>query len=302
MTGVLGFRDHLASVAGEVEETLDRLLAPRHGLAPGEPRLWEAMRYATLGGGKRLRAYLAVEAATMFGVDRASGLRVGAAVECLHAYSLAHDDLPAMDDDDLRRAKPTTHRAFDEATAILAGDALQALAFEILADPATHADGAVRAELCLGLARAAGAPGMVGGQMVDIAAETAAKPFDLATITRLQALKTGALIRFSAEAGAILGRDAGARATLGDYAGHLGLAFQIRDDLLDVEGDEGSAGKRLQKDAHAGKATFVSELGPAGARRAAEDEVAAAIAALAPFGPRAGRLREAAEFAIQRIN
>ncbi len=297
-----GFRDHLASVADEVEETLDRLLTPADALAPGEPRLWEAMRHATLGGGKRLRAYLAVEGAAMFGVERAGALRAGAAVECLHAYSLAHDDLPAMDDDDLRRGKPTTHRAFDEATAILAGDALQTLAFEILADPATHADPAVRAELCLGLAGAAGAPGMVGGQMVDIAAETAAGPFDLATITRLQALKTGALIRFAAEAGAILGKDPGARATLADYARHLGLAFQIRDDILDVEGDEGSAGKRLQKDAGAGKATFVSLLGIEGARRAAENEAAAAIAALASFGPRAGRLREAAEFAIQRIS
>jgi farnesyl diphosphate synthase len=299
---MLGFHDHLASVAGEVEETLDRLLTPGGTLAPGEPRLWQAMGHATLGGGKRLRAYLAVEAAAMLGVDRARGLRAGAAVECLHAYSLVHDDLPAMDDDDLRRGKPTTHRAFDEATAILAGDALQALAFGILADPATHGDGTVRAELCSGLARAAGAAGMVGGQMVDIAAETADVPLDLAAITRLQALKTGALIRFSAEAGAILGRDPGAQARLADYAGHLGLAFQIRDDLLDLEGDEGSAGKRLGKDAHAGKATFVSLLGAEAARRMAADEVAAAIAALAPFGARARRLREAAEFAIQRVS
>jgi farnesyl diphosphate synthase len=304
MTQSLCFRDHLVRVAGEVEATLDRLVAPGAGnaLAPGEPRLWEAMRYATLGGGKRLRAYLAVEAAAMFGVDRAGGLRAGAAVECLHAYSLVHDDLPAMDDDDLRRGKPTAHRAYDDATAILAGDALQTLAFEILAGPATHPDPAVRAELCLGLARAAGAPGMVGGQMVDIAAETAAEPFDLPAITRLQALKTGALIRFSAEAGAILGRDEGARARLAGYATHLGLAFQIRDDLLDVEGDESSAGKRLNKDTVAGKATFVSLLGVDGARRAAEDEIAAATAALAPFGSRARRLREAAEFAIQRVS
>jgi farnesyl diphosphate synthase len=260
------------------------------------------MRYATLGGGKRLRAFLAVESAALFGVDRASALRAGAAVECVHAYSLVHDDLPSMDDDDLRRGKPTAHRAFDEATAILAGDALQALAFEILADQATHPDPGVRAELCLRLARAAGAPGMVGGQMVDIAAETAAEPFDLPTITRLQALKTGALIRFSAEAGAILGGDAEGRARLSGYAGHLGLAFQIRDDLLDVEGDEGSAGKRLGKDANAGKATFVSLLGVEGARRAARDEVAAAIAALGPLAPRARWLREAAEFAIQRVS
>ena len=297
-----GFRDHLTRVAEEVEDTLDRLLTPPAGLAPGEARLWEAMRYATLGGGKRLRAYLAVEGAAMFGVDRAGALRAGAAVECLHAYSLVHDDLPAMDDDDLRRGKPTTHKAFDDATAILAGDALQTLAFEILADPGTHADGAIRAELCLALARAAGAPGMVGGQMVDIAAETAPAPFDLETIKRLQALKTGALIRFAVEAGAILGGDAAARAALGRYAGHLGLAFQIRDDLLDVEGDPEAVGKGVRKDANAGKATFVSELGIDGARKAAGAEVEAATAALAPFGDRARRLREAAEFAIHRVS
>lgn len=297
-----GFRDHLTRVADEVEDTLERLLTPGDSLAPGEARLWEAMRYATLGGGKRLRAYLAVEGAAMFGVARSGALRAGAAVECLHAYSLVHDDLPAMDDDNLRRGKPTTHRAYDEATAILAGDALQTLAFEILADPATHADGAVRAELCLALARAAGAPGMVGGQMVDIAAETAAAPFDLETVKRLQALKTGALIRFSAEAGAILGGDAEGRVALGRYAGHLGLAFQIRDDLLDVEGDAQAVGKGLRKDADAGKATFVSELGVDGARKASKDEVEAAIAALAPLGARAQRLREAAEFAIHRAS
>jgi farnesyl diphosphate synthase len=299
---VTAFRDHLTRVAEEVEDTLDRLLTPGDGLAPGEARLWEAMRYATLGGGKRLRAYLAVEGAAMFGVPREGALRAGAAVECLHAYSLVHDDLPAMDDDDLRRGKPTTHKAYDDATAILAGDALQTRAFEILADPATHPDGAVRAELCLALARAAGAPGMVGGQMIDIAAETAPAPFDLATIKRLQALKTGALIRFSAEAGAILGGDRAARAALARYAAHLGLAFQIRDDLLDIEGDAQAVGKGVRKDASAGKATFVSELGIDGARKAAEAEIGAAIAALAPFGDRARRLREAAEFAIHRVS
>ncbi|MEL7154675.1 MAG: polyprenyl synthetase family protein, partial [Pseudomonadota bacterium] len=187
------FRDHLASVAAEVESTLDALIQPNEILTTGEPVLWEAMRYATLGGGKRLRAFLSVEAAALFDVDRRGALRAGAAAECLHAYSLVHDDLPAMDDDDLRRGKPTTHKQFDEAIAILAGDGLQTLAFEILSDPATHQDGAVRAELCLGLARAAGAPGMVGGQMIDIAAETADMPFDLPTITQLQAKKTGVL-------------------------------------------------------------------------------------------------------------
>ena len=296
------FKDHLTAVAAEVEAVLDRLLTPGEDLAPGEASLWQAMRYATLDGGKRLRAFLAVEGATVLGADRQGALRAGAAVECLHAYSLVHDDLPAMDDDDLRRGKPTTHKAFDEAIAILAGDGLQTLAFEILADPATHPEGAVRAELCLALARAAGAPGMVGGQMIDIAAETSATPFDLPTITRLQALKTGALIRISAEAGAILAKDPQARQSFAAYAQHLGLAFQIRDDILDVEGDEDVTGKRMQKDAEAGKATFVSLLGLEAARKAAEDEVQAAIAALAPYGEKAHRLREAAEFAIHRVN
>ena len=296
------FRDHLASVAAEVESTLDKLIQPSEALTTGEPVMWEAMRYATLGGGKRLRAFLAVEAASLFDVDRQGALRAAAAAECLHAYSLVHDDLPAMDDDDLRRGKPTTHKQFDDAIAILAGDGLQTLAFEILSDPATHPDGTVRAELCLGLARAAGAPGMVGGQMIDIAAETAAEPFDLPTITQLQAKKTGALIRFSAEAGAILGQDPTARRKLVDYSEHLGLAFQIRDDLLDVEGDEASMGKRLQKDDEAGKATFVSHLGVDGARKAAADEVAAANAALSDFGDKAKWLRAAADFAINRIS
>lgn len=298
----MSFKDHLSAVAEDVEAVLDRLLTPPAGLAPGEQVLWDAMRYATLGGGKRLRAFLAVEGAAMLGADREGALRVGAAVECLHAYSLVHDDLPAMDDDDLRRGKPTTHRAFDDAIAILAGDALQTLAFEILADPATHPDASVRAELCLGLARASGAPGMVGGQMIDIAAETATEPFDLPTITRLQALKTGALIRISAEAGGILAADPRARRALADYAQHLGLAFQIRDDLLDIEGDEHVTGKRLQKDAEAGKATFVSLLGIDGARKAATEEAEAAVAALAEFGERAKWLQQAAEFAIHRTS
>ena len=296
------FKDHLASVAAEVETLLDQLLAPPSDMVEGEAVLWDAKRYATLGGGKRLRAFLAVEAASMFDVDRQGALRAGASVECLHAYSLVHDDLPAMDDDDLRRGKPTTHKAFDEAIAILAGDSLQTMAFDILADPATHPDGGVRADLCLGLARAAGGIGMVGGQMIDIAAETAAEPFNLPTITRLQALKTGALIRFSAEAGGILAKDLDARTSLAKYAQHLGLAFQIRDDLLDVEGDQDVMGKRLQKDAEAGKATFVSILGVEGARKAAQDEVDAANAALEVFGTRAKWLREAAKFAVDRVS
>lgn len=300
MAEMTGFQDHLAAVAAETDALLDQLLTPPADTAPGEARLWEAMRYATLGAGKRLRAYLAVEGAAILGVPRARALRAAASVECLHAYSLVHDDLPSMDDDDLRRGKPTTHRAFDDATAILAGDALQTLAFEILADPATHADGAARAELCHALAKAAGAPGMVGGQMIDIAAETAEARFDSPMIRRLQAMKTGALIRFAAESGAILARDSTARAALGLYAQHLGLAFQIRDDLLDVEGDAEALGKQVRKDAEAGKATFVSELGIDGARDAAAAERDAAIAALTPFGKQAQRLHEAAEFAIQR--
>lgn len=295
-----GFQAHLAEVAGETEALLDRLLTPPEKTAPGEARLWEAMRYATLGAGKRLRAYLAVEGAAILGVARENALRAAASVECLHAYSLVHDDLPAMDDDDLRRGKPTTHKAFDDATAILAGDALQTLAFEILADPATHADGAARAELCHALAVAAGAPGMVGGQMIDIAAETAETRFHLDVIKGLQAMKTGALICFAAESGAILARDEAARSALRRYAHHLGLAFQIRDDLLDVEGDTEALGKQVGKDAMAGKATFVSELGLEAARKAAAAERDAAISALTPFGRKAERLREAAEFAIQR--
>ncbi len=294
------FADRLTEVATEVEATLDAALVVPDDLAPGEAVLREAMRYATLGGGKRLRAFLAVETAGLFDVPRSAALRAGAAVECLHAYSLVHDDLPAMDDDDLRRGKPTVHKVWDDAVAILAGDALQTLAFEILSAPETSPDPGVRAQLCLGLARASGIGGMVGGQMIDIAAETSKHPFDLPTITRLQAQKTGALIRFSAEAGAILASDSAAQERLATYARHLGLAFQIRDDLLDIEGDEALTGKRLQKDEDAGKATFVSLLGIEGARQAAENEIAAAIDSLREFGSRAIWLREAAKFAIHR--
>src|SRR5690625_2841541 len=300
MVELPGFQDHLAEIATETDQLLGEILTPPADAAPGEARLWEAMRYATLGAGKRLRACLAVEGAEMLGVPRARALRTAASVECLHAYSLVHDDLPAMDDVDLRRGKPTTHKAFDDATAILAGDALQTLASEILADPVTHADGAERAELCISLATASRAPGMVGVQMIDIAAETAKARFDLDVIKRLQAMKTGALIRFAAESGAILARNQAGRAALVRYAHHLGLAFQIRDDLLDIEGDVEALGKQVRKDAEAGKATFVSELGIDGARKAAAAECDAAIAALTPFGEQAQRLREAAEFAIQR--
>jgi farnesyl diphosphate synthase len=264
-------------------------------------RLYGAMRYAAVGGGKRLRPLLAVASAGLFGVPRPRALQAGLAVECIHVHSLIHDDLPCMDDDDLRRGKPTVHRAYDEATAVLAGDALLALAFEVLADPSTHPSGEVRAELTLELARAAGASGMAGGQMLDLLAEGADAAMDMDAITRLQRLKTGALIAWSIDAGAILG-GAGAeqRTSLRGYAQNLGLAFQIADDLLDREGDEAAAGKRLRKDEAQGKVTFVSLLGPTRARRQAEMLVEQAIDHLRSFGERARILEAIARFAVSR--
>ncbi|HEU0221392.1 MAG TPA: farnesyl diphosphate synthase [Paracoccaceae bacterium] len=283
-----------------MDARLDALLPPPAG---PEGRVAEAMRHAALGGGKRLRGYLVLASAALFGVPPERAGRVAAAAECLHAYSLVHDDLPCMDDDDLRRGQPTVHVQWDEATAVLAGDALQALAFEILADPATHPEGAVRAALCLELARAAGQAGMVGGQAIDIAAETAPEALPLAEIRRLQALKTGALIGFAARAGGILGGADGADlAALAAYAEALGLAFQIRDDILDVTGDAGRAGKRLRKDAAAGKATFVAVLGLEGAEREAASLAAAAKAALTRFGAAAAPLGALADFAVTRIH
>ncbi|MCP5075949.1 MAG: polyprenyl synthetase family protein [Rhodobacteraceae bacterium] len=256
------------------------------------------MRYTTLNGGKRLRAFLVLHSAALFEVPAAAALRAAAAIECVHAYSLVHDDLPCMDDDDLRRGKPTVHVKWDEATAVLVGDALQTVAFEILADPSTSPDAGVRVQLIGSLARAAGARGMVLGQALDIAAETATDPLTLDRITDLQANKTGALIRWSAEAGAILGR--ADTALLNRYATALGLAFQIQDDILDVEGDAKTAGKRLQKDAEAGKATFVSLLGLADAKSRAETLVSEACDVLAPYGSAADPLRQVARFVIQR--
>lgn len=256
-----------------------------------------AMAYATRGG-KRLRGFLVVEAAEVCGGAPGEPIRAAAAIECLHAYSLIHDDLPSMDDDDLRRGQPTVHVKWDEATAVLAGDALQSLAFELLAHPACHPDGGVRATLCLRLARAAGAGGMVLGQAQDIAAESADAPLSLDQITELQSNKTGALIEWSATAGARL---AGADPTpLRQYAQAVGLAFQIADDILDIEGDTQIAGKRLRKDAEAGKATFVSHLGLDGAKDRARQLVAQAQDAVAPFGHRADSLRQLAEFVISR--
>ncbi len=286
----------LRDVAAEVDRQFDLLLP-----VPADPRarLYEAMRHAAIGGGKRLRPLLVFATARLFGVDRACTARAATAIECIHVYSLIHDDLPAMDDDDLRRGKPTVHRAFDEATAILAGDCLHALAFEILADPATHADPFTRAELVADLARAAGPAGMAGGQMMDLAAEQSS--FDLATVTRLQALKTGALIACSVEAGAILGRvPVEGRTGLRGYARDIGLAFQIADDILDVEGDEAAVGKQLRKDEAAGKETFLTLLGLPRAREQAQLLVDQAIDHLRSFGAEADLLRDIARYTLER--
>ena len=288
----MSFGDRLAARGGEVQAILDAHLADY-----GDLPVAEGMRYATRGG-KRLRGFLVMEGAALFGVPDARSGRAAAAIEALHAYSLVHDDLPCMDDDDLRRGQPTVHRKWDEATAVLVGDALQTLAFDLLAGEETHPDPGVRVALVATLAAASGAKGMVLGQAQDIAAETAARPLTLDEITALQANKTGALIRWSAEAGAILG---GADPLpLRRYATALGLAFQIADDILDVEGDAAKAGKRLRKDAEAGKATFVSLLGLAGARARAQALAEEAEAALVPYGARAETLRDAARFVISR--
>ncbi|MCA3555667.1 MAG: polyprenyl synthetase family protein [Aestuariivirga sp.] len=255
------------------------------------------MRYAALGQGKRLRPFLVVESATLFGVPRERALRTGAALECVHCYSLVHDDLPAMDDDDLRRGRPTTHKAFDEATAILAGDALLTYAFEVLADEATHPDAAVRATLVAKLARAAGAAGMVGGQMLDIEAETQ-NASDLAHIGLIQSLKTGALFRYACEAGAVLGQ--ADPAPLIRYAQKIGLAFQIADDILDVESTPEALGKATQKDKAMGKATFVDLLGMAEARRRAAALADEAVETVSVYGEKARVLGEAARFIVER--
>ena len=269
--------------------------------ADSRAQLYEAMRHAAIGGGKRIRPMLVVAGCELFNVDRDSAMRVGFAVECIHVYSLIHDDLPCMDDDDLRRGKPTVHKAFDEATAVLAGDCLFTLAFEILGEEATHSDPFVRSELMAELAKASGPSGMGGGQMMDLAAEH--QQLDLPAVTRLQQLKTGALIGFSVEAPAIMAHiPLDHRTNLHGYARDLGLAFQIADDLLDVEGDEEAAGKRLGKDAEAGKATFVSLLGVDRARQQAEMLVEQAIDHLHSFGEEADMLRAIARFSIERTH
>lgn len=281
----------LDEVKAQVQAALDAAIAD---LPAGELR--DAMAYATIGG-KRIRAFLVMESARLHGIADDAALPVAAAVEALHAYSLVHDDLPAMDDDDLRRGMPTCHVQWSEATAILAGDALQSLAFELLSDERIG-DETVRLHLIREFARAVGARGMVWGQALDIAAESASAPLDLAAVKRLQDAKTGALIRFAATSGArIADADAGA---MEHYAAALGLAFQIADDILDVTGDEDVTGKRLRKDAEAGKATFVSLLGLEGARDEARRYVTRAEEALAPYGEAAENLRQLARFVIER--
>ena len=296
MHASLSLKPALDAIGTAIDSRFDRLLpVPDDARAP----LFEAMRYSAIGGGKRMRPLLVVAACDLFHVDRERALRVALAIECIHCYSLIHDDLPCMDDDDMRRGKPTLHKVYGEAIAVLAGDSLHAIAFEILADEATHEDPFVRSELVIELARASGPSGMAGGQMMDIAAEDA--QFDLPTTTRLQQLKTGALIQFCLEAGAIMGRVGdNQRKKLRGYAKDLGLAFQIADDILDVEGDSSRTGKAVQKDADAGKATFVSLLGLERAKKQAEMLIDQAIGHLSGFGQEADLLRAVARFAIER--
>jgi farnesyl diphosphate synthase len=292
----ISFPEALAQAASLTDSALDRLLVVPPDL---EARVYEAMRYSALAPGKRLRPFLVLAGARLFGIARRCALQVAVAIEMVHAYSLVHDDLPAMDDSDLRRGRSTCHKEFDEATAVLAGDGLLTTAFEVLAHSDTHTDPAVRCELVAALAGAAGAAGMVGGQMIDLIAERQA--LDIGAITRLQRMKTGALIAFACEAGAILAKaPSEPRIALRGYAHDLGLAFQIADDLLDVEGSAAETGKPVGADAAAGKATFVSILGVERARAQAELLIRQAVAHLDLFGGRAELLREAARFVISR--
>ncbi|MCG7393529.1 polyprenyl synthetase family protein [Microvirga sp. ACRRW] len=299
------FSARLNEAARLVEANLEALLADnaRHGEIARPVRLMEAMRHAVLAGGKRLRPFLTIEAARLFGAEGQGALRAGSAIELLHCYSLVHDDLPSMDDDDMRRGRPTVHKAYDEATAILVGDALQTLAFEVLADPQTDADAAVRSDLVLGLARASGLGGMVGGQLLDLSAEGryGAVTMGEAEVRQLQMMKTGAILTFSVEAGAILGRaDANARRSLIEYGRALGAAFQVADDILDREASAEALGKRTGKDQEKGKATLVDLLGLEGAKRECGLLVEKADAALDQFGDRAQTLREAVRFVVER--
>jgi farnesyl diphosphate synthase len=283
-------------VSGEVDSFFAELLK---SAGDGRDRLFEAMRHAAIGGGKRLRPLLTIAASQLFAIDRKRALRVGCAIEAIHVYSLIHDDLPCMDNADLRRGKLTVHKAFGEAEAVLAGDSLHALAFDILAHPATHEDPWVRSDLVLELARAAGPNGMAGGQMMDLIAE--GRPLDLPAITRLQQLKTGALIEYAVEVACIMTRlPVEARTPYRGYARNIGLAFQIADDLIDHSGDPRAAGKRIGKDAQAGKATFVSLLGEERARQQASFLVNQAIEHLSSHDSEADLLRSIARFAVER--
>ena len=285
-----------AEVSAEVDDFFTRLLPPT---GDNRERLFEAMRHAAIGGGKRLRPLLTIAASKLFAISRERAIRVGCAIEAIHVYSLIHDDLPCMDDADLRRGKSSVHKAFGEAVAVLAGDSLHALAFEILAHPATHDDPFVRCELVLELGRAAGPNGMAGGQMMDLVAE--GEELDLPAITRLQQLKTGALIEYAIEAVCILAKlPQEARTPYRGYARNIGLAFQIADDLIDHSGDAAAAGKPTRKDANAGKATFVSLTGEERARQQASFLVNQAVEHLSGHGEEADLLRAIARFAIER--
>ncbi len=296
MTDATAFAHSLTRTAAAVNAMLDSLLPP---VKEAEGRVVDAMRYAALDGGKRLRPFLVCASAELFNVPGVQALRAAAALEMIHCYSLVHDDLPAMDDDDLRRGRPTVHKAYDEATAILAGDGLLTMAFEVLADPATHPDGAIRAALVTELAKASGAAGMVGGQMIDLQAPKLS--LDEAGLVRLQSLKTGALIACACRFGAVLaGASEQAKAHLWDYGQKIGLAFQIADDVLDVESSAQVTGKATGKDAVAGKATFVSRLGLEGAKTQARALVEQAIEHVEIFGVAADPLRAAAAFVIRR--
>ncbi|KWV92862.1 polyprenyl synthetase family protein [Erythrobacter sp. YT30] len=288
----------LKRVQAEIDSVFDAFLPVPDDTSA---RLVEAMRYAAIGGGKRVRPLLVVSTAELFGVDRDAALRAGCAIEAIHVYSLIHDDLPCMDDDDLRHGKPTVHKVYDEATAVLAGDALHALAFDILADAGTSADPFTRSELIATLGKASGMHGMAGGQMMDMVADEEGVEYDLHTITRLQQLKTGALLAASVEMGAILGRvPPEGRTNLRAYARDIGLAFQIADDLLDVTGDEEKAGKALRKDDEQGKQTFVTLMGAEKARDQARMLVDQAIARLGSYGVEADMLRALARFIVER--
>ncbi len=301
------FEKRLKTVAEATETILDRLLgaAALSGEIARPPRLLEAIRYSSLGGGKRLRPFLLVETARLFGAEGEGVYRAGAAVEMIHCYSLVHDDLPALDNDDLRRGRPTTHKAYDEATAILVGDSLLTYAFDVTADPVTHEDPAIRADLVLALARAAGFGGMIGGQVLDLEAERSREAHTADSVIKLQSMKTGALLHYAVIAGAILGNaDPKARAALSAYGHALGAAFQVADDILDVEADEAVLGKRAGKDAERNKATLVAALGLEAARERRDRLVAEAIAALDWFsqGADASILKEAARFVASRAS